>query len=343
MLYILIYILLVISKLAAGSRARNAVFYIWIVVLLVFAGTREWTGCDFAGYLRRFETYNSVDFDTYRDSREIGFIALNYLIIRLGLGYMWVNLAASAIFLFGLCVFARRREDPLGYLALCFPILVVQLGMSGIRQAIAVGILFLAFNAFVDGKRIRFALFVVIATLSHASAMVVMPLLLAVGREPTVVRLVGATVLIAPVAMYLSGGAFDTYQSRYLEKDVEAFGAIFRVGLISITAIFFELNRRAYQTKYPEDFGLMRIFSIASFALVAILMISTLAAHRLGFFITPVQLLILARLPTAMQIRQKNKLLEGVPYLVYFAYISVWFGLSRHAQGCYVPYDSYLF
>ena len=343
MLYISLYFLLVILSFLANQNTQRPMLYFLFLFLLIFAGTREWTGCDFYGYLSRFEDYKFDDISAYFGQREFLFIALNFALIWLDLDYMWLNVAASFIFLTGLFAFARRRENAIGYLALTFPILIVQLGMSGIRQAIAVGLVMLALNAFVDGKRIMMATFIVIAAYVHTSAIIFLPLVLVIGRTPSVWRLSLATLIVAPVAWYLTGEGFEDYQTRYLDQDIESFGAIYRVGLILITAVFFQFYERAYQKFYAADFALMRIFSIASFGLVATFFVSSLVAHRIGYYILPVQLITLARLPYVMQPKRREALIALAPYLVYGAYITVWFTYSRHAKICYLPYDSYLF
>ena len=59
---------------------------------------------------------------------------------------------SSAIFFLGVHVLARRQPDPLGFLVLLFPILIINMPMSGIRQGAAIGLLCIAFVAFIDRR-----------------------------------------------------------------------------------------------------------------------------------------------------------------------------------------------
>ena len=341
--YVGIYWLLVVSG-SSRERSRSVgSFYFWLFFLLVFAGTREWTGCDFSGYLNRFEVYASKSIIDVLFEPEQLFSLLVLLLHEAGLDFMWLNVIASFVTLAGFFAFARRTENPTHFLALSFPILIVQLMMSGIRQAMALGVLLLALNAFRDGRRIYTLALVILASQFHSSAIVFAPLALIAGKDPSIKTLIAAAVIVAPVAVYLSAGRFETYQSRYVGTDVEAFGAVFRVALIAITAVFFELYRERYAQLYPHDFPLMRVFSILSFAVIATFAVSTLAAHRLGYYIFPVHILMLLRLPAVLQSDRYDPLLPLLPFIAYGGYVTVWFSLSRHARICYIPYDSYLF
>ena len=58
----------------------------------------------------------------------------------------------------------------MGYLSLAFPVLIINMPMSGIRQAAAIGIMCFAYNAFNDRRLIRFVFCVIVASGFHSSA-----------------------------------------------------------------------------------------------------------------------------------------------------------------------------
>ena len=87
----------------------------------------------------------------------------------------------------------------------------------------------------------------------------------------------------------------------------------------------------------------MRAFSLFGLGVGLLFFISTLAAHRMNYYVMPVQLVMLSRLPRIMSDNRSNLALDVAPYVVYGMYIVVWMGLSRHASLCYDPYNSYLF
>lgn len=345
--YLGIYLILALSHAFVRSESMQRLLLLTgAVFLTVFVGTRDYVGCDFETYLWRFVGYSTYSFENYgAHTSDIGFTILNYLVIWLGLDFVWMQMACAAIFFFCVTVFAFRRENPLGLLALLFPILVVQLAMSGIRQATAAAILLLAWNAFVDKRRIAVLGWVLLAGTFHSTAILFLPMVLLVGRRFSAWKLLLASIAVAPLALLFAGEQVDLYQKRYIEGDVQSFGAIFRLGLIVITAAFFEVYRSKFEKMYPNDYEIMRAFSIFSFGLIAVFFISTLVAHRLSYYVTPIQLLILMRLPMVMKGdgHRFSSFVNSAPYLVYMTYIIVWFGTSKHADYCYIPYDSYIF
>lgn len=341
------FTLAAVGLTSAGRIAQRNAFLIFIFPIFLFVATREWTGCDFGSYLSRFVLYGfeasqATVIDILSKS-EGGFILVNFIVIWLGMDYMWVNVICAIIFFFCLSQFALAREAPMAILALSFPIFIVQLGMSGIRQATAAAILLLAWNAFSDRRRIAMGVYIVLAASFHQTALMFSPLIFAVGRDVSIFRLLAGLAMCAPLAILFSGDRIDVYQDRYGGGEVESFGAFLRIALIAITATGFELYRSNFRALYPKDYALMRIFSLIGLGLVAIAFVSSIAGHRIGYYVMPVNLLTLIRLPRAMAKGRKDPLLQFMPFLAYGAYILVWFSISRHAQLCYIPYDSYLF
>jgi hypothetical protein len=341
--YLAIYLLLVFTGTLRQAHGRNPILYFWIAFLFVFVGTREWTGCDFGGYLIRFYDYRMMSVETALQKPEALFSLLNIAIIELDLDYMWLNIAASFIIFLCFALFARRLEQPVLFMALAFPILIVQLAMSGIRQGIALAFLLLALQAFIDGRKFWTAIWILIASQFHTTALMFLPLVLIVGRSPSIWVLIAATVLMSPLSIFLAGERVDVYQSRYGEGDVESFGAAFRAALVGITAVFFEILHGRYKQAYPHDYALMRLFSLFSVAVAGLVFVSSIAAHRLGYYVMPVHILMLLRLPRILNPSGRDVILQAMPFLAYGLYIAVWFSMSRHAASCYVPYESYLF
>ena len=151
----------------------------------------------------------------------------------MGLPYPVANIASSAVFFLGVHILARRQPHPLGFLVLLFPILIINMPMSGIRQGAAIGVLCIAFAAFIDRRPLWFAFWVVVAAGFHSSVLIFMLLLpVATGRY-TRNRLLMAAVLAVPGAFFLaSGDAAEVATSRYIGTNVDAAGAAFRVGML---------------------------------------------------------------------------------------------------------------
>lgn len=76
----------------------------------------------------------------------------------------------SATFFVGARMLERWQPNSLGFLILLFPILIINLPMSGIRQADAIGLMRIAFATFSDRKLLHFAAWDLLASASHSSA-----------------------------------------------------------------------------------------------------------------------------------------------------------------------------
>lgn len=328
-----------------SGRLREFLFCVLFFFFVLFVGTRFETGCDFTGYLRRFQYLGAMN-GPLLDITEPGYYLLSYLTKEAGLGFVWLNVFAASIFFYYLIKFCKNHPRPFLLVALVFPILVIQLSMSGVRQALAVAFLMGALDAFIKGKRLQVVVYILIGSSFHQSLIILLPLALMVGRSYSFVRVLGALLVLLPVAIYLLSGRMEVYENRYISEiygEMNSRGAVLRLGLLVMTAALFELFTRRMSHCYPREYNLMRVFSLVAFALVPVMLVNTVALHRLIFYVVPMQAYILAALPRAVfSNRQAIQAAEICVVGLYAAYIFVWFLVSRHADICYVPYESYL-
>lgn len=334
--------------LTKGPRQQDIALGLAAVFLVVFMGTRFETGCDYETYLLRFTyNYNDPDFRSYLRLEEPGFHLLNFAVKTAGLGYMWLNLAASAIMVICLARFVRLSSAPMLVLTLLFPIVIVQLGMSGLRQALALGFLLQGVLSLQDRRRIVTALWILLAAQFHESAYVFLPLALMAGRKVSVPKMAAALVVLGPVAGFLVSSRLDVYTDRYVDQiygEYESGGAVYRYLMVLLPVIMFGWYRRRIQRIYPRLFETMKVFALMIVALAGVGIISTVALHRLTFYMMPMGMFILWIVSTAIVYpnRASRKLIWG-PVVLLGAYLVVWFSTSRHANVCFTPYESFLF
>ena len=346
-LYVSIYMLLSLLALLHIGKGRQGIVFLFLYMFFVlFVGTRLETGCDFYGYLVRFNVLGT-ELESFAQITEPGYYLLSYLVKSLGLGFVWVNFFGALIFFYFYIRFAKNHPNPFLLIALMFPLLVIQLSMSGLRQAIAVAFLMGALDSFFKGRRLGVVLYILVGSTFHQSAIILLPIALMVGRTYSLFRTVVAIMLLMPVATYLLSDRLEVYQDRYLYElygEMSSGGAAYRLGLLVITSLLFEVYRKRMEWNFPHEYNLMRLFSLVSFALIPVLFVNTVALHRLVYYVIPVQLFTLAALPTAMYANRRMAMLAELgPIALYGTYILVWFYTSYHANVCYVPYNSYLF
>lgn len=346
--YILLFTLS--SLLAFGTKkvsAQRALALFFALTLAVFVATRFEVGCDFTGYETRFmQLQENLGWGEIFGQGEAGFHLLSLLVLNLGLPYTGLLFLSGLIYIFCLARFSRLTERPLTFLALCFPVLVIQLGMSGIRQALALGFLMLAFAAFADRKRLAMAIWILVASQFHASAIIFLPLVYLIGRAVSLPRLIAALVVLGPVVAWLIGDRVSVYSDRYVEQiygENSSSGAWFRYALVLGPFILFEWKRAVVEAAYPKLFPLLRVFSLITFALVLVGALSSVALHRMVFYVMPVSILALICLSRVMAGRKTAGFVMAAPFLIYGLYFASWLTLSRHSTLCYNPYNSWLF
>lgn len=346
--YLLPYLLTAFCAWSFKSRKDSvgaAVFF--SAFLVFFAGTRVNVGCDYTGYLSRFDSfYINVDWEYLLSLKEAGFHALNYWLIQEGFSYSILILICSFFFVGCILRFSMLHERPLTVLALCFPIVIIQLGMSGLRQALAVGFVGLAMVAFVQMRRVSVIGWILLASQFHTSAVIFLPLGFMVGRNVSVVKIAAALVVLGPFAGWFLGDRAEVYVSRYVDQiygENSSSGAWVRYFFVLVPFVLFERQKRLIEIYSPRLFPLLRLFSLVTFSLAVVGAFSSVALHRLVYYVMPISILAVACLCQAEPNRKRRNDRYTAAFCAYFAYMIFWFTFSSHSSSCYVPYNSWLF
>ncbi|MBX3497335.1 MAG: EpsG family protein [Parvibaculum sp.] len=346
MIYIFIFSLLLVLRyvFSRAIQARSRLYPILLVALFVFSAFRFGVGCDWHGYLHQFEAQRWQSFSDALSMRDPAWWATIVLTQRLGLPYPFINFFSSAIFFAGVHVLARRQVDPFGFLVLLFPVLVINMPMSGIRQAAAVGLMCVAYATFLDKRLLAFLIWTFVASLFHTSAIIFLLLAPLVGGRYTMRRVAAATVLAIPGAYALIGGSgAELAIGRYVDTSSDAAGAVFRLGMLLVTGLFFLFYaERRWALSFPEDYRLVHLGSMMMLVIFPVVFVSTVIGDRFGYYLVPIQTMILARIPYLFP-GQQNRLLHAAPYIGLALMFLVWTYMSRHFNLCYLPYQTWLF
>ncbi|MGY6552418.1 MAG: EpsG family protein [Erythrobacter sp.] len=346
MLYLGLTTLLFLLRYAlAGSRGvARQLYYPVLLALFLFSAYRWQVGCDWSGYYNQYLVAANRDWSQISSNTEPLWWGVLRLIQDAGLPYPYANVVSSVIFFAGVHVLARKQRDPLGFLVLLFPILIINMPMSGLRQAAAIGLICIALTQFIDRRPIWYLFWVVIAVGFHTSAAIFVLLLpLATGKYTTK-RLVAAGMLAIPGALALAtGGSAEVAAQRYIETGVDAAGAAFRVGILALSALYFYLFvRKKWRQIFPNDYSIVSIGAIAMALTVFLLPLSSVIADRLGYYLIPIQVMMFARLPF-LEFKRNQGLHSAAPYLGLWLTFAVWSQLSYHFYKCYIPYSTWIF
>ena len=347
-MYIAIYGALVMLAIFVRRRQFELVtVFLCLAFLVLFMGTRYYVGCDYAGYLSRYD--NTPVYSSLLDAFKAPEPAFNLIMIGVvtsGLDYLWVNLISSAIIVACYWYFLRHHSYSLMILALCFPILIMQLGMSGLRQAIAVAMVMAASIPFTQGRRFATFMWIVVAAQFHTSAYVFLPLVALVGVRVSFGRMTWAAMAALPLLLWLLSDRLEVYQTRYVEQaygDQSSGGAVFRYFLMFPVSVLFFVNRERIMKAFPNHFETLKIWNLAILALAPLTILSSFALHRFNYYVMPFNLVSFVYVSHLMFTRRFHFVAVLIPPLVYGIYTIGWQSMSSHFRACYVPYQSVLF
>lgn len=339
-LYLLVLLLplaLSFQRPRAGQRPTGlATFYVF---LWVFIGLRFEIGPDWSGYAYIFEGVQGVEWAGIAISREPGFFVVNKVSDSLGWGLPGVNAICAALFLFGLFRFAATTPNPWLATSAVIPYLVFIVSMSGVRQAAAIGLAFLALSRWRESGLLWKLGLIGLAASFHNSAVVFLIFVLwDGGRYPLVRAIVGSTVLVLAARYLDDSGATDTYASRYFEQNVESAGAFYHVALCALPGALYLFFRRQI-TSHGWANGLMQRASILAVALLPLVLLSSTGASRLSLYFSFVQMWVF---PAFVAAHGKRWIPATFMCAGYFlAVFVVYFSLGSHV-GAYVPYRNIL-
>lgn len=344
MTYVFSYTALLLGGLISAYRARvRRVFATGAIILLfVFVAFRFEVGCDWFGYMLNFESQRYDTLENALLKKDPAFWIASHVLHRLGYEYPYINVLFAIPFFWGLGQMARRQPDPLGFLILSFPVLIINMPMSALRQSAAIGFICVAFVAFQERKLGRFVISVLAAGFFHLSALAFLAMAPFVKYELSRRSIAASAVLVLPGAFFVFSDLFAIYAERYVDTGVDAAGAIYRSGMFAATALlFFFLLSQPFRAKFPWEYQLVQIGAWIMLATFPVVFVSTVIADRFGYYVTPIQLMILARIPYLVKGRSAV-LLSVSPYAALGVVLLVWTSFSQHFQKCYVPYRTWL-
>ena len=90
-----------------------------------------------------------------------------------------------------------------------------------------------------------------------------------------------------------------------------------------------------------RDYKLVKICSYLMIVTLPLCLYSSVAGDRIGYYLIPVQLMILVRLPLLIQGRY-SKVIASIPYAVGGLFLMTWVSLSSLFEACYSTYQLWL-
>lgn len=347
MIYILITFFLFFSSIVLTNKfqaQRKIYYYLIIFILFIFSAFRYKVGCDWVGYDNMYTHLSEIDWYYIISKSSILFWTVSKVMRDFNIPYPFINVITSLIFFLGIHVLARRQPNPLSFIVLLFPILILNMPMSAIRQAAAIGIMCIAFTSIMDRRPIAFIIWVLIATGFHSSAIIFLLLIpFSTGRYNND-RLIMSLLISIPALIAITFlDSAQTAKSIYIGTNLESYGAIFRLGILAFTGFYFFLFvKYKWRENFRYDYNIVSIGSLIMIFLPLLILLSSVIADRYSYYLIPIQAIVFSRIPY-LPFKFNQNFHRFLPYLLLFIVLIVWTQLSWHFHKCYLPYDNWIF
>lgn len=338
-----------IAALSARTYQRKQPAFLLLFAgfaMMLMIGLRYHVGVDWTNYV---EVWNYAARSSWSEflagyGGDPAFYTLTWLLRQAGLQFWTLNLICAAIFTWGLLRFSRLQPNPWLAIAIAVPYLIIVVAMSGTRQATAIGFLFVALEAFVEKRIVRFFACLACAAAFHASAIVVLGI---VGPNFAKNRSQSALLFIFAIgiAYFALRSTFSEYSAQYLGKfTLQSSGTIYRIAMAIVAATLYFVFKNKFEFTETE-LKLWRNFSIFVFCSIPLMGIlpSTTVVDRLMLYSYPLQIAILSHIPYAISRDHRNRIVVIFIILAYLASIMTVFftyGVNRYP---YIPFRIYPF
>lgn len=321
----------------------------WIFVFcvyIVFVGLRYDVGPDWAQYIQ-LHYFTGLDnfFDVLASSEPLSYL-LFWVSDNLGLDVYLTNIVAAIIMMTGVYAFAKSTQSPWLALLAASPYLIIVIGMSGIRQAMATGVILLLLAKWDNLKLISRAAIILIASMFHTSAIVAFIFLVTQLRAKPFIKItIGGALLLFAI---LLGGSVSTfsegiakYEARYIGgAGTISLGSLFHIAMIAIPAVIGFLFRRQIRP-YVDKPQLLTFGLYASVVVLALNAVSTTAASRLTVYLYFIPMIVYSAF--SMILGRNNTMVMAMAISMLHVLILVaWFAFANNSHS-FLPYQNVLF
>ncbi|WP_078460026.1 EpsG family protein [Solemya velum gill symbiont] len=344
--YWLMYLLPGVAAIFMANRLRDHTLRPWVGMWLLYViliGLRFEVGGDWFNYLRHYE------FALHYDLKDIllgkggdpGYVLLNWIAANNDRGMEFVSLVCAIVFVTGLINFCRQQPAPWIGFAVAVPYLVIVLGMGYTRQGVALGLLFWALIWLERRHLWHFLFFIGIAAMFHKSAVILVPLGLFVTKGNWLYRIIAVASVLYGLWNLTLADAIDSMWVNYVDAQMQSSGARVRVLMNLLPGLVLLFFHKRWRVAFPEGrfWYWMALGSIAAAGLVEF---ASTAVDRLSLYLTPLQVVVLSRLPFLLCKEISPETLAVITILGYAAVLFVWLNYATHAVH-WIPYQNTMF
>ncbi len=176
LLVIIPTIIYLIGRIAGKKWNKQCICLFFIILLLILSFRGITCGRDLKMYEYFFDTmkgYNLKNILSFSQKGEVLYFILNKLIIKLGGNYQMFLATVAILSIIPIAIFySKKTDNALLTIALFLTVAPFPMFFSGLRQAIAMGLVVLAFKYVQEQKPVKYIICILAIMLFHISAAV---------------------------------------------------------------------------------------------------------------------------------------------------------------------------
>jgi len=321
-----------------------------IVIITLIIGLRHEVGGDWYAYLRMYRYVSEIQDSFFNDliglfAGDIGYLALNFISVKVNGGIYVVNLLCGLIFSIGLVLFCRNLQRPFLALAVATPYMVVVVSMGYSRQATAIGVAMISL-VLLSRQRVGWFIFwTLVAATFHKSAIIMAPIAALAGSKNKFLSLILVLSIGLTVYYTILAEPFELLYKNYIaSQDSQARGAFIRVLMCVFPSLIYLIWPHRFDFKPHERplWNLMCWISVGLFCVLIAIPNISIAVDRVALYVLPIQLVIFSNVPDMLNNRTITSQLLTLAIILYSSFVLfVWLNFADNAHA-WVPYGNYL-
>jgi len=342
-IYWLLFAIPAFATFTSDQRFAGAKREGWIIVWAVFVlaiGYRREIGCDWEPYVYLLELTRGMHITETWQIIDPGYATIDWFVGNvLDSDIFAVNLISGAIFVTGLIAFVRQQPSPSLALAVSVPYLVVVVAMGYTRQSIALGLIFWGLARLLDKPAWQYVVIVCLASFFHKTALLMLPIGLVAASRSQLAKALAISLLGVVLTYVLLSEHYESLWLHYVEEEMESEGGAIRVWMNALPTIFMLAVWKRWKERY-SDYRVWFWIGMMSLLCVPLVSLASTAVDRVALYFTPIQLVVLSRLPELVRNEFMRPVWRFAGIALYATVLWVWLTRSIHADLCWLPYQT---
>jgi len=327
-----------------GIRRAGVMLLVVALLYWLMIGFRFQVGADWNNYIFIYEMRKTQALSHLLFGREPGYGALIWATAQLGSNIILINAVSGLIFCWGMFSVAQRCREPWIAVTIATPLLAVAFAMSGVRQALAGGIIFYLFATWEQRSTLGRLGFVALAMLFHFSAVFVLMFVALASPAQPVIRFGGAAAiaLLVLAIIRFAPDSMESYSRLYVagESKMSAPGAVVQVGILAIAGVLYLINQRRWSERIGDS-TLIRNLAWGSLALLPMILISSVGAYRFALYFWPMAMYVYSGFPGLIPAATGRAFYRVALVVASFAMMVGWLQLANNSLPWW-PYRNWL-